>query len=74
MMKYVIEERFTDELGFTFEKAQGGGHGGPITFLYFMRKDNSQSVFELIEKEQYDIAYWQYRENFMARLSGEIGA
>jgi transcriptional regulator CtsR len=50
-MEYVVEERFTDDLGFTFEKAQGGGYGRPLTSLYFMRKDNSQNVFELIEKD-----------------------
>jgi hypothetical protein len=55
----------------TFEKAIGGGHrsGFPASVLYFMRKDNSQSVFELIEKAQYDVAYQQYRAEFKARLS-----
>jgi hypothetical protein len=67
-MKFVIEERFTDDLGITFEKAHGW-HGEPYTTLYFMRKDDSRDVFDIIEKERYEIAHRQYRQAFMARLS-----
>jgi hypothetical protein len=70
-MKFVVEERFTNDLGITFEKAYGGGHGEPYTYLYFMRKDNSQSVFELIEKDRYEIAQGQYKAAFMERMAGK---
>jgi hypothetical protein len=64
-MKYVVQERFTDDLGFTFEKAYSvESHA----YLYFMRKDNSQSVFELIEKDRYEIAQGQYKAAFMERM------
>jgi transcriptional regulator CtsR len=68
-MKYVVEERFTDDLGFTFEKAHGDGYGELHTALYFMRKDDNREVFDLIEKAQYDAACQQYRVGFNARLS-----
>jgi hypothetical protein len=53
-MKYVIEERFTDELGFTFPC------GEAIENLYIMR--HSENVFELLDKGRYEIAKGQYRE------------
>jgi hypothetical protein len=68
-MKYVMEERFTDDLGVTFEKAHSGGYGKPHAYLYFMREDDSRSVFEIIEKSQYDTAYQQYRQAFKAQMS-----
>jgi hypothetical protein len=64
-MKYVIEECFTDDLGLTFEKAHSAESKN---YLYFMRKDDSKSVFELIEKDKYKIALGQYKAAFMARM------
>jgi hypothetical protein len=60
-MKYVIEERFIDDLGFTFEKAHTGGRGKPLEFMYIMR--HSENVFELLDEERYGIAMEQWRED-----------
>jgi transcriptional regulator CtsR len=68
-MKYVVEERFTDNNGFTFEKANSGGYGKPISHLYIMRKDGSRDVFELIEAVQYEAAFRQYSKEFKSRLN-----
>jgi hypothetical protein len=69
-MKYVIEERFTDELGFTFEKACSGGRREAIEYLYIMR--HSESVFELLDKGRYEIAKRQYREQFNEKFNRAI--
>jgi hypothetical protein len=65
MGKYVVQECFTDELGFTFKKAHNAEKN---CYLYFMIKDNSLSVFDLIEKDNYDIAHHQFKEYFMKKL------
>jgi hypothetical protein len=63
-MKYVIEERFTDDLGFTFEKSY---NKESKAYLYFMWTNDSRSDFELLEKNKYEIALEQYRKAFNAR-------
>ena len=68
-MKYVVEERFTDNNGFTFEKAHSGSYGKPISHLYIMRKDDDRNVFELIEAIQYETALHQYSKEFKSRLN-----
>ncbi|MCL2174500.1 MAG: hypothetical protein FWB73_00495 [Treponema sp.] len=72
-MKYVCHERFTDDLGFTFEKWHSGGYGKPHVTMFVMRKDNSQNVFETIEKEQYDTAYRQWKQDFLIQLREKDG-
>ena len=65
MRKYAIEERFTDDLGFTFEEAiPVGGYRGEV--MYFMR--HNESVFELIGKENYDYALKEYKADFIKNL------
>jgi ribosomal protein L4 len=63
-MEYVIQERFTNDR-LTFEKAHSVESNN---FLYFMRKDDSKSVFELIEKDRYEISLGQYKAAFIARM------
>ena len=67
-MKYVVEERFTDNNGFTFEKAHSVMYGKLKSHLYIMRKDGNQNVFEIIEAVQYEAAFRQYRTEFKSRL------
>ena len=66
-MKYVCNERFTDNLGFTFEKWHSGGYGKPHYNMYIMRKDDNQNVFETIERHRYDTAYQQWKKDFITR-------
>ena len=64
-MKYTIEERFTDSLGFTYEKADGKEDGRAKGVLYIMR--HSENVFEFLDSERYEIARRQYREELKAQ-------
>jgi hypothetical protein len=65
MKKYAIEERFANDLGFTFEKAIPiDGYRGEV--LYFMWHD--KSVFELIGRENYEYALREYKADFIKNL------
>jgi hypothetical protein len=71
-MKYAIEERFTDDLGFTFEKAVSvregvEDFGKKLDILYIMK--SHENCFRFLDKDRYDIAYRQHKAAFLSRLS-----
>ena len=68
-MKYLIEERFSDNLGFTFEKANGKEEGKLKDILYIMR--HGENVFELLDRERYEIAKRQHREEFQTEMAAD---
>ena len=69
-MRCVCNGRFTDGLGFTFERYNCvDKERRPMPPLFLMRADGSRDVFEAVSPERYGTAYREYKERHGWRLS-----
>jgi hypothetical protein len=78
-MKHVIEMRFTDPLGFTYErymkidgdltKSGGSIQKGEDMFIVYV--DGKRDTFEIIDSYRFALASDQYKKEFLKRKRGD---